>query len=133
MAPRSHLALAALFAIVVPVASWLEGSGLLAYRMYARSASYRLRVTTSDELGRSQPVSPTALAASVRGGARPYLAGAEHWRTLPRAELIGAHVAQLARLACGAAPLAGRARVDVELRRSFDGPVETTSATAACR
>jgi hypothetical protein len=101
--------------------------------MYARSASTRVRVTASDGLGQSRPVSPTALAAGLRGGARPYLAGAEHWRTLPRAEFIGAHVAELARLACGAATRAERVRVDVELRRSFDGPVETTSATAACR
>ena len=101
--------------------------------MYARSASYRIRVTASDELGRSRPVSPTALAAGLRRGARPYLAGAEHWRTLPRAEFLCAHADELARLACGAAPLAERARVDVDLRRSFDGPVETTSATAACR
>jgi hypothetical protein len=122
-----------LFAVVVPAASRIAGSGVFAYRMYARSASFRLRVTAWDAAGRARPVAPTAMAAHAAGQARNYLAGADHWRRLPGAELVGAHVADLAPLACAAAPAASRARVDLELRRSFAAPAETLSATAVCR
>jgi hypothetical protein len=131
--PHRRLALAALFAVVIPAASWVQGSGALAYRMYARSASYRLRVTAWDAEGRPDLVAPTALAARARGAARLYLAGADRWRTFPRGPLLGEHLADLAQLACATARAPTRVVVELDLRSRLDGPVETRARSEACR
>jgi hypothetical protein len=132
MTARRRLGLALLFAVAIPAASWLQGSGALAYRMYARSASYRLRVTAWDARGRAEPVAPTALAARARGAARLYLAGADRWRYFPRGPLLADHLDDLARLACAAGRAPVRTRVEIDLRASLDGPVDTRSRTEAC-
>jgi hypothetical protein len=132
MSARTRLGLAALFAVAIPAGSWLQGSGVLAYRMYSRGASYRLRVAAFDAEGRRRPVAPTALALKTTGAARHYLAGSDHWLNLPRGPFLAAHLEELARLACGAARAPARASVEIDLRRSPDGPIETTSRTAVC-
>jgi hypothetical protein len=131
--PRGQLGLALLFAVAIPAASWLQGSGALAYRMYARSASYRIRVTAWDERGRAEPVAPTALAARAHGAAREYLAGADHWLNFPRGQFLVDHLDELARLACTTARAPARASVEIDLRPSFDGPIETRSRAEVCR
>lgn len=133
MTSRTQLGLAVLFAVGIPAASWLQGSGVLAYRMYARSASYRLRVTAWDAHGRAEPIAPTALALRVRGAARQYLAGADHWLYFPRGPFLADHLDELARLACTAAGAPVRAGVEIDLRRSLDGPIETRARSEACR
>jgi hypothetical protein len=125
--------LAIAFAIVLPAASWLLGAGGLAYRMYSRSGSYRVRATVWDAGGRAHPVSPTALAARAHGAARHHLAGAERWLSFPRSDILAAHAGDLAHLACVAEPAAVRARIDVERRRRLDGPIDVSTAEVGCR
>ena len=133
MTPRRQLALAALFAVGIPGASWLQGSGALAYRMYARSGSYRVRVTAWDDRGRPAAIAPTALALKVRGAARQHLAGSDHWLYFPRGPFLVEVLDELARLACATARAPARAGVDIDLRRTLDGAIETHSRTVACR
>ena len=133
MTPRRRLALAALFAVGIPAASWLQGSGALAYRMYARSASYRVRVTAWDDRGQPTPIAPTALAQTVRGAARQHLAGSDHWLYFPRGPFLVDHLDELARLACETARTPARAAVEIDLRRTLDGPIETHARAVACR
>jgi hypothetical protein len=132
MTPRGQLGLAVLFAVGIPAASWVQGSGALAYRMYARSASYRVRVTAWDKGGRPQPVAPTALALRARGAAREYLAGSDHWLSFPRGQFLVDHLPDLARLACATARAPARVAVEIDLRRSLDGPIETHARNEAC-
>ena len=133
MSARWHLALALLFAAVVPAASWAFGSGGLAYRMYARSGSYRIRVTIWNRDGRAEPVSPTALAARARGAARHYLAGADRWLSFPHSDVLAEELDDLAAFACQAVPTAVRARIELDRRHVVAGPIETRGFEANCR
>jgi hypothetical protein len=133
MSARARIGLAALFAVVIPAASWLQGSGALAYRMYARGTSYRLRVTAWDADGHRRPIAPTALAREARGAARQYLAGSDHWLNLPRGPFLVDYLDELARLACATARVRmQRVTVEIDQRRSSDTPIETTACTVAC-
>jgi hypothetical protein len=133
MSPRRHLTLAALFAVVIPVGSWLTSSGDLAYRMYSHSASYRFHVRIWNVDGQATPVSVTALAAGAHGSVRSYLAGADHWVNFPRASFLVAHVPDLATLACLVVPAAAQAEVIMDLRPTFAPGFETRAARARCR
>jgi hypothetical protein len=121
MTPRQHLLVAMLVAVVLPAASWADGSGFLAFRMYARAPSYRLTVTAWDQASNPRPIVPTAMAARAGGTLSHLLAGSDHWVTSPRTDFLAAHLPELAPLACRVARNAAR-----------DAPIEARRADAAC-
>lgn len=124
--------IAVVVAFLLPAASWLDGSGLLAFRMYSRAGSYRVHVTNFDENGERIPVAPTAIALLTHGAVRPFLAGADRWSTFPRGDFLADHLSDLATLACRHRSRPARVEVMIERKRSPGGPEERNSFGADC-
>jgi hypothetical protein len=130
---RMHAALAVLVALGLPGYSWLDGSGWLAWTMFSKSESYRLRIAVTDRDGRRTLVNPSALAGGANTQIGLHLSGAEHFRHAPMINSFAANLRGLGKLSCGAVPGAERARVALDSRRNLDAPVQTTSAEVSCR
>jgi hypothetical protein len=129
---RTHAALAVLVALVLPGYSWLDGSGWLAWTMFSKSESYRLRIVVTDRDHRKTLVNPSGLARGANTQSGLYLSGAEHFRHAPMSNSFAANLGGLATLACRAVPAAARAHVALDSRRNLDAPVQTTSAEVSC-
>jgi hypothetical protein len=127
-----HAALAVLVVLVLPGYSWLDGSGWLAWTMFSKSESYRLRVAVTDGDNRKTLVNPSALAGGANTQVGLYLSGAEHFRQAPMIDSFAANLRGLGELACRAVPGAARAHVTLDSRRNLDAPVQTTSAEVSC-
>ena len=118
---RLHLAAGVLAILVLPLASWLDGSGQLAWTMFSRTGQYRLELRAD-----GVPVNPSELAAaSAPGGTSIALSGADHFRQhdVARATLRR-HLADVARLAC-------RLRPGATLTARLEERVRTTAAVRA--
>ena len=86
--------------VVLPAASWVEGSRTFAWSMYSRAGEYRFDLTTVDAQGRVHQRNPTALAADAAPTEASLLAGSEHWRQGPSVASFRAHIGDLAAYAC---------------------------------
>jgi hypothetical protein len=133
MGPRAHTVLAVLVALVLPLASRTFDTGNLAFTMFSRSETYRLRVTTVNVFGQSTRVAPTEIAAAVRGNTGDILAGTERWRHGPFGPLLCRHLGEVARFACAVRGDTVRASVVLERRPTLDSAVQTTEAGVLCR
>ena len=129
---RAHGALAVLVGLVLPGYSWLDGSGWLAWTMFSKSETYRIRLTTTDGAGKSRLVNPTAIAGFAGEHAAPYLSGAEHFRQAPISNAVAANLGGLGKLACRVTPGAVRASATLDSRRNLDAPVRTMSVEVSC-
>jgi hypothetical protein len=129
---KAHGVLAVLVGVVLPGYSWLDGSGWLAWTMFSKSETYRIRVVTTDGAGQARVVNPTALAALAGEQAAPYLSGSEHFRQGPVSNAIAANLGSLAQLACRVAPSAVVAGAALDSRRNLDAPVRTTTVEVSC-
>jgi hypothetical protein len=129
---RFHVAIAALVCVVVPAESWLFGSGSRAWTMYARSASFRIRITAFDEHGIPRWISPSEIAAHSEGDLASVLGGAESFRVGPEGFSLRERRRSLARFAC---ETSGASRVSLTISiRAHDGdPAEDTVEEQACR
>lgn len=127
-----HRVLAVLVCVVIPAQSWLDGSGSRAWTMYARSASYRLRIVTYDEDGQARWMSPSALAAHSAGDLASALAGAEAFRIGPQGFALRARLATLAEFAC-ASSRADHLTLSLSIRERADAPIEETQTSRSCR
>jgi hypothetical protein len=116
---------------LIPGLSWLDGSGWLAWTMYASSASYRVRIAGFDERGKSRWVSPTAVAARSATDLQATLAGSEGFRHGPQGITLRGRLPLVADFAC---QLSGARRVAVTLeeRRTLDAPITTTRIERKC-
>jgi hypothetical protein len=132
MTAHRHLALAVFFAVLLPAGSLVQGSGLFAFRMYAASPLCHISVAAWDQHGTGWQISPTALAARVRGELGNTLSGTDRWKHVMAPRYLADHIDDLTRLACSAAPGAARVHVEVDRRASADAPVITASATRSC-
>jgi hypothetical protein len=132
VAVRVHLLVGLLVVVGLPAVSAWSGVGGLAFTMFSRSGSYRLRVATADEAGTERPVAPTAIAARAGGTIGDVLAGSEVWRFAPFGALIRRHLEQVAALACATSRRSREARVTLDERRTLDASVRTTTVTKAC-
>jgi len=130
--PRLRLVLAVVVAVLVPLASRVFGNGSLAFTMFSRSETYRVRVTTTDARGTARRVAPTAVAAAIGGTPGDILAGTEQWRHGPFGSLLADHLGEVARIACRLGAESARADVVIERRRTLDAPVELVTASARC-
>jgi len=114
---------------IVPLASWLDGSGQLAWTMFSRTGQYRLALRAD-----GATINPTALAAAAAPGPTAFaLSGADHFRhqDVWRATLRR-HLAGIAELACRLRPgaVAITARLDERVRTTSD--VRTSEVTVRC-
>lgn len=127
-----HFILGVALIAILPSLSFWRGEGALAFTMFSRSGSYRLRMVTTDARGNEHRVPPTAVAARTGGSIGDLLAGSEDWRFAPSGPLLRRRIEQIATLTCLARPGSARARVVIEERRTLDAPVRVSEATVAC-
>ena len=125
---RAHIVVGVLVVLVLPLVSWFDGSGQLAWTMFSRTGRYRLELTAN-----GRPINPTEVAAAAAPGpTSSALMGADHFQhqDVVRATLRR-HLTDVARLACRLKPgTTVVARLD-ELRRT-DTAIETTEVTVQC-
>lgn len=129
--PTLHFSMAALVCVVIPGVSWLDGSGSLAWTMYAGSASYRLRMAGYDEHARLRWISPTAMAARSAPDLQTVLSGAEGFRHGPQGITLRSRLPKLAALACEFSR-ARRVELTLDERRNLDAPLRTTRVVRRC-
>jgi len=129
---KTHLAAAAVFGVVLPGYSWLDGSGWLAWTMFSKSETYRLRVVVMDAAEQAHVVNPTALGALVDEQVALYLSGAEHYRQAPIGAALAANLSSLAKVACRLVPRAARSRVSLDIRKNLDALPRTTTEEVSC-
>lgn len=125
---RAHVVVGVIAILLVPLASWFDGSGQLAWTMFSRTGRYRLELVAD-----GRQVNPTEVAAAAAPGPTAWaLAGADHFQhqDVARATLRR-HLADVAQLACRLRPGATLvARLD-ELPRT-DATIETTEVAVQC-
>lgn len=125
---RVHLAVGVIVVLLLPLVSWLDGSGQLAWTMFSRTGQYRLELTSN-----GKPLNPTEVAAfAAPGPTSSALAGADHFRhhDVARATLRR-HLTEIASLACKLKPGSTiRARLHERVRT--DAEIETTEVTMRC-
>lgn len=126
--PRVHFAVGVIVVVLIPLASWLDGSGQLAWTMFSRTGQYRLELTAN-----GKALNPTEVAAfAAPGPTSTALAGADHFRhhDIARATLHR-HLADVASLACKLKPGSTiKARLHERVRT--DAEIETTEVTMQC-
>jgi hypothetical protein len=128
---RLHWVAALLVCLVIPGASWLQGSGWLAWVMYSKSAMYRLSIVATEANGDRRRIAPMELGVHARQYAARFLSGSERFRHAPVGSTIRAHLSEFAELACSVT----RARsVDLTLeeRPDLDSPIIATQAHREC-
>lgn len=127
---RWHALVAFLVCVAMPGASWLDGSGSLAWTMFASSETFRLRIT-AEARGRRTAFNPSALALHAVPSAAGVLAGSDHLRHAAFARLLRASLPELAQLACRASG-ADKVAVTLEWRRTLDAAPQRASAYQSC-
>ncbi len=129
---RLHFAVALLLGLVLPAYSWINGSGWLAWTMFATSSTYRIGVRVTDDAGVAHVVNPTELARFARGDAATYLSGADHFRHAPVASSLRRNLPGIAHLGCRTVQNARATWIRLESRVTLDSPVEVSEAMATC-
>jgi hypothetical protein len=120
----------ALVCVLLPAASWLDGSGTFAWAMYSRAGEFCIDLVAFDAAGTPRRRNPTLLAARAGPGASSLLAGSDHWRQGPSMAILRHHLGELAEYACSET---GAATVEVTLReRVLSGSERTTTHRRAC-
>jgi hypothetical protein len=115
---RLQLIVGIIVIVILPLVSWLDGSGQLAWTMFSRTGQYRLVL-----LADGKPINATELAARAAPGPTAMaLAGADHMKhhDAMRATLRR-HLGDIAQLACRL----GRGR---EIVARLEERVRTTEA-----
>ena len=129
--PSLHFSLAVLVCIAIPGASWLDGSGSLAWTMYAGSATYRLRIAGYDDQDKLSWISPTAMATRSAADLQAVLSGSEGFRHGPQGITLRNRLPTIAAFACEFSR-AQRVELTLEERRNLDAPIRTTRARQRC-
>ena len=129
---RVHIAVALVAGLILPGASWLDGSGWLAWTMYSRSGSYRLTVhgrqrTSGDRI----QIAPTAMSVRASGTIQTALAGADHWRFSPFGPTLRAYLPSVGQLGCEVEDVS---KVDLllEEQATLDSSIVRTRASVIC-
>ena len=126
-----HGLLAFLVCAIIPAQSWLHGTGARAWTMYARSATYRLRVAAYDERGELRWVAPSELSQHSEGDLASALGGAESFRLGPQGFALRDRLPRLAELACTVSR-ATRVTLSLDLREAIGQPTRRTEASRTC-
>ena len=129
---RLHAAVALLLGLILPGYSWLDGSGWLAWTMFSRSATYRVRIRVTDTAGNAHAVNPTELARFAYGDTASYLTGTERFRHAPVGDALRRNQVSLALLGCRTVPNARTSWLALETRASLDAQVVASEVEVAC-
>jgi len=129
---KLHWALGALFCLVLPGASWLDGTGRLSYTMFADVHWVRVEVVAFDGSGRARAISPTLVANGVGGSAAVFFAGADRFHLAPVSRTPRRHLDDVARFTCTLVKDAVRIEVHLLERETEDGPIVDTTGAAKC-
>jgi hypothetical protein len=132
---RIHVVAGALVCVVLPAASYVDGSGRLAYTMFAEAGQYRVEIRVAHRDRAPTEIPATFLAARAKGTAGIFLAGAETFKTgavhrTPRGQLDA-----LAAFACTtpeAAPAPAAVTIVLVERAREGAPEERWAAERAC-
>lgn len=129
---RRHVVLGAILCVVLPAASWIDGSGSLAWTMFSKSEMYRLQLDLTEPTGNHRLVNPTELARMSTVDLATYLSGSETWRHGPAGRGLARSLGGLAELACRlpGEPIAVKLRL--ETRRNLDAPIQVFQAARGC-
>jgi hypothetical protein len=127
-----QLLLGLLACFLVPAWSWVDGSGSLAWTMYAHSSSFRLRIQALDGQGRARSMAPSALGAVAEGDLRTALSGAEGFRHARQGRQLRRYLPRVAELACELSH-AVKVTLTLEVKDDLDAPVVTTVERRECR
>lgn len=127
----AQLTLGLLSCVLVPAGSWLDGSGSLAWTMYAHSASFRLRIVAIDEHEKRRSMAPSALAARAEQDVATALGGAEAFRHGRQGRQLGYYLPRLAELACRVSR-AARVELTLDDRPNLDAPIVTSVERRRC-
>lgn len=123
--------LGVLACVLLPAWSWLDGSGSLAWSMYAHSSSFRLRIVSFDRNGKPRSVAPSALAARAEQDLTTALGGAEAFRHARQGRLLQRYLQELAQLACDVSQ-AERVVLTLEDKRDLDTPALVSVERRQC-
>jgi hypothetical protein len=128
---RLHVAIGLLVCVVLPGASYIDGSGRLAYGMFSETRQYALDVIAFGRDGSARAVSPTELAIAAGGTAATFLAGLDRFRRAPVILTPRQHLGDIGALACR---VSGAAEVSVTLRERAkdDAPITATTERTRC-
>jgi hypothetical protein len=127
---RWQAAVAALVCLIVPGASWLNGSGFLAWTMFSGSRSYRLEIAALSADGSRYALAPSALGRYVGIEEAPYLIASDTWRMMPCRGLYY-RLTEVGRLACRLRP-AEEVEITLLTRRTLDAPAESRIERVRC-
>jgi hypothetical protein len=127
---RGYAILAALVCVVIPAASWLDGSGFLAWTMFSGNRSYRLEIAAVAADGSRRALAPTELARYVGIEEAPYFVSADVWRMIPYRGL-SLRLAEAGRLACRLRPTP-EVEITLFTRRTLDAPVVARVERVRC-
>ena len=97
---RSHAFLAIAFVALPGAALALGNGGGPTFSMYASSVEFRLDLVGHARGGGTMVVAPSLLAHALPPSARPFVAGAEHFRRAGDVTVLRRHLGDLGRLAC---------------------------------
>ena len=125
------MSLAVLACVAIPGWSWLDGSGSLAWSMYAHSSSFRLRIQALDEHGRARSIAPSSLGAAAEQDLRTALSGAEGFRHARQGRQLQRYLPRVAELACHLGHAAS-VMLTLEVKDNLDAPVVTTVERKRC-
>ncbi|MFT3769098.1 MAG: hypothetical protein QM820_26965 [Minicystis sp.] len=125
-----HAAVAAVVCVLLPAASWLDGTGFLAWTMYSGSASYRLEIVAISADGLRYPLAPTALARYVGRDEAPAFVAADTWRMMSSRGLR-LRLEEAGALACRLRP-ARQVEITLFTRRSLDAAAESRTTRVPC-
>lgn len=126
----SHVVIAIVLCVLVPGSGWLFGDPELAWSMYAKSASFRLRIDATKE-GRHRSVGASELAKAATGSLRTALGGAENFKFTSSGPSLRRNLVKLTLLACEVSG-AEHVKLALEERATLDAPVRSSRREAAC-
>jgi hypothetical protein len=130
-AARIHLILGLFACLALPGASYLDGTGRLAYRMFAETRLYALDIVARYPDGHTSAISPTVLGAAAGGSTAAFFGGLDHFRRGPVSIMPRAHLDDIARFACR---VTGAAEITLTWKERVtpDAPIVHTTARAIC-
>jgi hypothetical protein len=130
-----HAVMGVFVCLLWPGASYLDGSGRLAYTMFAEVDEYKIEITISTSDGNEVAMPPTSLAPFAGSSAAVFLAGAERFKPGPVHRTPREMLGPIAGLACAhpnTAVSAIRARVVLVQRNDARSPEQRFEAERRC-
>jgi hypothetical protein len=130
-----HAGVGVFVCMLLPGASYIDGSGRLAYTMFAEVDEYKVEITITTTAGNDVAVPATSLAPYAGSSAGVFLAGAERFKPGPVHRTPREMLGSIAALACAhpnTVDRAARARVVLVQRNDARSPEQRFEAERQC-